>query len=150
MLELLQSLEFWTVVVAVLALIVSIVAHIRSGRLDARLLELEEERESDRLQARQSAKLRAELIGDSRSHIRIENNGAAEARNIRGTLDGQPLQDHTCTKGYYEPIQSVGSQSFTRLPMTIGMKKAASPPFDLELLWDDEAGSDHSYRTTLR
>ena len=156
--ELLQSIEFWSVVVAVLALLLSAWGHWRTRRiseeqtrLQARMVELEEQRAHERQLYQKRAMLKAELIRkDSKPHIRIENRGASEARNIRGTLNGKPLKEHDCTKSLFQPINSIGANSDTRIPIRLLLQVKGQPPFDLVLHWDDDIGTDHTYSTTLR
>jgi cation diffusion facilitator CzcD-associated flavoprotein CzcO len=156
--ELLQSLEFWSIAVAVLALIASAWASWRANRISAeqtqlqrRLVELEEERERARKLDNKRANLKAELVRkDTKPHIRIENRGAAEARNIRGRLNGERFEEHECTKRLFQPIDAIGPDSHTRVPLIIFMQATGQPPFDLVLRWDDDAQIDATYRTTLR
>jgi hypothetical protein len=87
---------------AVLSLMVSVGAAIlawsvsnRQNRLQARMLELEEARERDRLAEGSRAELTAAMVRSSHSgRLFITNDGPAGARNIRVTLDGKPIDRH--------------------------------------------------------
>ena len=89
-------------VISAIAIYVSIWTHNRNHKLQGRIVALEEAREKDRLAEKQKAYLTAKieiekpsLSGTSRmyskSYLLVENEGAAEARNIQLILDNKPV-----------------------------------------------------------
>ena len=115
------------------------------------MVELEEQRALKRQLDQKRAKLKAEFVRrDSKPHIRTETRGASEARNIRGTLNGKPLEEHDCTKSLFQPVNSIGANSDTCIPIGLLLQAKGQPPFNLVLHWDDDISTDHTYSTTLR
>ncbi|MCR3884872.1 MAG: hypothetical protein NUK54_10935, partial [Methanothrix sp.] len=74
-----------------------------SWKTQKRQLEIEEKRESDRLNEMRKANLVAKLVTRSEKSgdylLRIENRGSAEARDVRISLDGLPIQNHPVIPG---------------------------------------------------
>jgi hypothetical protein len=85
-----------------LALLVSIGAALlawgvsnRQNKMQARLLELEEARERDRLAEGSRADVTARMVRSSQSgRLYVFNVGPTPARNIRVILDGKPISQH--------------------------------------------------------
>lgn len=87
---------FATFVVSVAAFVFSVIALFKTKRADKRLLEIEEERESDRKRTASRAQLIAyvEESGKNSFRLVIENTGESEARDIELQLDGMAFEDH--------------------------------------------------------
>ena len=144
------------VVVSGAALVVSIFALIKSSRaqLEAndaqkRIVEIEENRERDRLAATQRAELRAELRKTAKSTDRLYviNDGTAPARNVVVLLDGKPLSDHPVAVKGDELGAVIGPKSETSCIM--GMDMGCAPPFEIEISWEDDSNEPQSYKSTL-
>lgn len=93
----------WETVIAACSLVVSVVALLVSYRAQReanaaqrRIVEIEEQRERDRqmqrCQARLQPELRRQVSGSYRLYL--VNHGESEARNIRVRLDGKPIREH--------------------------------------------------------
>lgn len=68
-------------------------------RLRKRIVALEESREKGRIEFSKSARLSTKITqssGDPGSRLYIVNSGECEARNIKVTIDGTPIREHTC------------------------------------------------------
>lgn len=150
------AIPLWEVILAACSLLVSIIALGLSYRAQReanaaqrQMLAIEQERERERQMHRREALLQAQLRAVSRGSYRLYlvNRGEAEARNVRIRLDGRPISEHcAAVQGETLPYR-VGPDS--EVSCLMGISHDCSPPFDLEVLWDDDSGSDRAYRTTL-
>jgi len=144
------------VIIGVGSLIVSMIAVWKSSQaqreanaVQKRIVEIEEQREREKLFEAKQANLRAELRKVERRTYRLYlvNHGKAEAHNIRIKLDGTPLAEHCAA------VQN------DRMPVFLGpgaecsvllaISSVCAPPFEIEITWDDDYGTDRTYRTTL-
>ena len=131
------------------ATVVSRRANARSHGIQARLLRIEEQRETDRLGQTRRAALRAEMPQNERGSWRlyVTNDGLAEARNVRVTMDGKPFTEHGAFVEGDEIGNVIGPGGENSCSLAIDRR--CSPPFDLELNWEDDSGTPGRYRTTL-
>lgn len=157
--DLFTDFPFWSLVVSALALVVSIWAHYRMGRLkresntlQERLVELEEEREADRRRRQKSADLSAQLDqrpgrNGPRTMLVIENGGRGLAENVRVHPDGTPVHEHGHVLHDEPTIAKIGSGSES--PILLAVHKQHHPPFDVKVTWDDATGANRTFETTL-
>ena len=137
------------------------------NRLQARLAEIEEHREEDRLAQKVKAELRAELLGEEKetactlsgsplpralSHsmvysLAISNQGQAPARNVAVAIDEKPVLEHPAVPEGVSEIRQVGPRSSFRYPLAI--TRGCHPPFDIEIAWEDDSGVPGQFKTTL-
>lgn len=144
------------VVIGALSFVVSCVAvwvAWRANRkalgIQARILEIEEQRERDKRLSASRASLRPELRKTaSGSHrLYLVNSGMAAARNVRVMLDGQPLSEHpAAVQGNEMPTRVEPNSEVSCL---LAFTFACSPPFDIEVRWEDDSGTDRLYTGTL-
>lgn len=147
----------WTnTVVAVVALVVSVIAvwlshraQVQANAAQKRIVEIEERREQDRIRESTRAVLRPELRETDRGFHRLYlvNHGGSEARNIRVKMDGQPLDEHKAAVHGSPMPAFVGPQS--EIGCILAFHSNCVPPFEFEVLWDDDSGTNWTYRTTL-
>jgi heme exporter protein D len=137
------------IIIAVGSLIVAIVALVVSSRTQKKLVQIEEQREADRLEKSKAAELSAEIRPTSRGSDRlfITNSGECEARNVEVRIGNKPLAEHpAAVKGEEIPkLIGPGSSVSCLLAFSFG----CGPPFELEITWDDDSGKGKHYRTTL-
>jgi hypothetical protein len=105
-------------------------------------------RERDRRIELLQANLYAILIKVGKSdRLLLVNSGKAEARNIRIKLNGVPIEDHCAfLKGMTIPSY-IGPTSQVSFPL--GISHDCSPPFEIEVQWDDDYRQDRVYKSTL-
>jgi len=138
-----------------------------ANRLQARLAEIEEQREEDRLVQKVKAELRAELLGKDKeiactlsgsqlprllSHgmvytLRISNVGEAPARNVTVTIDGKPVLERPAVPEAAREIRQVGPGSSFGYPLAI--TRGCHPPFEIDIAWEDDSGVPGQFKTTL-
>jgi len=140
--------SFCSLVVSIIALWKSSRAQDEANELQRKLVCIEEQREYDRKAELLQANLYAELIKINRSYrLCLVNSGKAEARNIRIKLDGVPLDNHcAAVKGISIPSY-IGPNSEVSFPLAISLD--CSPPFEIEVKWDDDYSQDRVYKNTL-
>jgi len=145
-----------TVILGGLSLIVSIIAlrkGIRAQReanaAQFRIIKIEEQREQERRLELLQAKLQPQLRKTERGSYRLYliNFGMAEARNIRVRLDGKELSNHDAfIQGENMPTH-VGPGA--EISCLLAITSHCSPPFEIEVQWDDDSGRSRVYSTTL-
>lgn len=136
-----------SLVVAVIAIGVSVWAHLRTNRQNERLVELEEAREEDRLKRQASAKLRADFADSDKDRIKISNVGESEARNVRIEIGNTVFlgsHDHD-NKANLDILGPGTNQTLPILRSTTTL-----PPFKIVIDWDDDVDTARTFRTTLR
>ncbi|GEM_PF-2069407 len=138
----LKSLEFWALVISILAIGISIITWFKSHKID-RARRDDEERDQN------SAILTAHLerYRNSMGKIIIENIGQSEARNLHVSLDGTPILKH---KSIFDPTKAhpvVGPQS--QVVYKINVTKDNPPPNHIEITWDDDHSTGKTYRNSL-
>ncbi len=95
---------------SLVAIIVSVLAWITSWRTQARLVTIEEARETDRLKRSRRAKIRAELVREPTGtsmgdFLRVYNDGDTEARDVRIRLSGdRPVSSPQSETGQKENL----------------------------------------------
>ena len=114
-----------------------------------RIVEIEERREHDRLAEAKCAELRPELraSGGNSYRLYIANAGVVEAKNVRVIMDGQPLAEHPAAARNDAMPTFVGPQS--EIGCLLRLHTQCQPPFEMEVIWDDDSGMNRSYRTTV-
>jgi hypothetical protein len=147
------------ILLAAAAIGVSVVALVRGGRtqnrlvkVDERLVSIEEKRETDRQLDARKARLTAFV--DRGAHgsghvLRVENSGAAEAREVKVLLDGVPVGDHSAT-ATLPPEKGktiVGPNSDIRYRVTLTGDML--PPSEIVVEWTDDSSEPGHYRNSL-
>ncbi len=158
-LDLLTSVPFWSLMVSIFALVASLWANYRATRLksesndlQARLVELEEEREADRLHMQQAADLTAHLEkrpgkNGRRTMLVLRNEGNATAEDVRVEFDGDRIDEHGSVH-YDKPIISkIGSGAES--PILVSVHAQHHPPFEVKVTWTDATGKNNSFETIL-
>jgi hypothetical protein len=137
-----------SLIVAIIALIFSIVSNQKAIANQKRLVEIEEQREQERQNQKSSAQLRPELRRVEKSkRLVIKNYGDAEARNVRIIMDGKPLAEHKTSLSNVHMPELVGA--YSEISCVLAINKDNAPPFNIEIKWDDNSGNDKEYRTML-
>lgn len=148
-----------SLVVAIIAICVSIWTHKRSHKLQARIVALEEAREKDRLAEKQKANLTAHITKEEISRTRtsriytkyylvIENKGLSEARNVELLLAGKPVLEHSAIQNSQkDEIRHIGAQSSIKYEFSNGFMREL--PLKTEITWEDDSGEPGKYSTTL-
>ncbi|WP_422491308.1 hypothetical protein [Endozoicomonas sp. ALE010] len=147
--------EILTLCVSSLAVVVSLVAIIRTRKVDTAMLRLEEvhaelskkqiELIEKEKKEQEKASIKVELVKYSRSDYKfhITNHGRSPARNIRFSLT-QNCNDNPLVMGEYKdkipyPLLNP-DETFTLIAaITLGM---SSTIFPVEVIWQNEDGSD--------
>lgn len=137
-----------SLVVAIIAMRKSLDAQREANSAQRRVVEIEEGRERQRRLASLQAKLRAELRGvRGADRLYLVNDGEAEARNVQVRLDGKPFAEHCAVIGDSSLPMFVGARA--EVSCLLAIYQQCAPPFECEIRWDDDSGTDRSYRTTL-
>jgi len=92
-LKMLQSLEFWALIVSLIAIGISLYTWYKSYQNENKLLEIEESRRSDEEIAQKSTFLKANLNLEADLLV-IENVGYSEARNVQVTIYNIPIPEY--------------------------------------------------------
>jgi hypothetical protein len=144
------------VIIAMGSLIVAIIAMRKSFHAEQeaiaaqrRIVEIEEWREKERRLDALQAKLQAELreMGNGSERLYLVNLGRAEARNVKVSFDGKPLEEHCASVGGDSLPSLVGPGA--EVSCLVSITNVCAPPFQCEVRWDDDSGLDRLYRTTL-
>ncbi len=139
-------------ITAILAIPLSLYALCQSRKAlkgQQRIVEIEEERERDRRIAGKQADLRASIVETSKStyRLRVQNQGAASARNLRLEMDGTPFAQHEAAFEDHPLPDLVGAHSEIRC--LLGLHNGLLPPFEVRITWDDDSDENRVYETTL-
>ncbi|MCW9708837.1 hypothetical protein [Fodinibius salsisoli] len=125
-------------------------------KLQRRVVEIEEQREQERLAKENRADLQPYFRYISRKdspvkiarQITIENLGKHEAQNIRMYVDGDPVSMHRdifCRPdNKLSPIQPDSDQMWC-----IEVDEESPEVCEIMLKWDDETGSDYEFKDKL-
>lgn len=143
------------IVIAGISLIVAAISLWKSDRAQReanaaqrRIVEIEEQREQDRVGESRRAVVRVALRRTGNAfRLCIQNVGQAEARNLKIRLDGIPASEHPVVPGGQTFPTMVGPGAEVGLLMALTWGTDA--PTELTVTWDDDAGTGHSFRTTL-
>ena len=124
-------------------------AYRESVGLQQRMLKIEEQREWDRQLSASQALLHPVLRKTEKGFYRLclVNSGTAAARNVRVMLGGKPLSEHPAAVPGDDMPTHVGPKS--EVSCLLALTSGCCPPFDIEVRWEDDSGSDRSYRGTL-
>jgi len=143
------------VIVAALALGVSIWSVVATYRMAQRQTELQErllalETARDEAQARQTqrANVRAVIQKAGRDwRLIVTNEGQATARNVKIELDGGPLMAHTLVVRGHEEMTKLGPGASARylLAPTMGSPMMV----DARVTWDDDSGDGRAWESHL-
>jgi hypothetical protein len=139
----------------VLSLVISVGAAIlawsvsnRQNRLQARMLELEEARERDRLAEGSRAQVSAMMRRSSGSgRLYIDNSGPAAARNIRVTLDDKPIDKHPYIHEGQELIAVLGPGAHSEF--IVKTHDAMPTAFHCQIAWDNPNGDRGFWESEL-
>ena len=152
-----MSADAWAVIVAAVALGVSIVTAYKSTKvgnrqneLQERLLALESTKERQRLRQTKSAEVRATIVRQGRGdyRLRIMNQGPSIARNIRTELEGRPMMDHEWLVRQGEPASTLGSGADATYILGISM---GSPLIArVRITWEDDSGELRAWESELK
>lgn len=151
-LELPGNIAVWisagSLIVAIIALTLKISAYRKANAKERRMAEVEEQREKERLAQKLSAKLRPELRKNGNNYrLVIVNHGDAEARNIKVIMDSNPLSEHKAAVSNDLLPDMVGANSEISCLLALAMRR--TPPFDVDVTWNDDSGDGKKYKTTL-
>lgn len=155
-------------VISVVALAISIVSGIATWRLSRQQnslaqasVELERVREADRIKASQRARLVASIVKEienwTHTHVRqprtdyflrIANEGAAEARNVRLLLDHKPAEGHAFILKGDDQITHLGPGADARLILAVTF--GAARTIAVELSWQDDSGEMGRWGSQLK
>ena len=151
-----DAFSLGSVIISAVSLVVSVVAAWKSLQAQReaniaqrRIVEIEEQREQERRLTASQAFLSPQLRKTERGSYRLYlvNSGKAEARNVRVKLDGVPLGEHpVAVEGDNLPVR-VGPNSEVSCILAITL--SCAPPFEIEVMWEDDSGTDRVYRGTL-
>ncbi len=144
------------VVISALAVGVAIWTHVRSHRLQGRIVALEETREKDRLAEKQKAYLTARLEKEivtrgTRStdqyYLVVENKGLAQARSIDLKVDGRGVHEHPCFEDEILEASFLGPKSSFRYAISLTM--GGPVPSRADIAWMDDSYEPGKYTTVL-
>ena len=142
--------------IGVSSLIISIIAIRKSSwaqgetvAAQKRIAAIEEQREKEKLFKAKQASLRPELSKTENGAYRLYlvNYGKAEARNIRVKLDGKPLAEHCAAVQHEHMPTYLGPGS--KYSVLLNVVFSCPPPSEIEIVWDDDYGTERTYRTPL-
>lgn len=144
------------VVVSVLALGVSVfavwigrIAHRDAMSVQRQIAEIEAQREQDRQLSALKASLHPQLRETNTSAYRlyVMNTGNAAAQNVRVSLNDVPLREHCAAVQNDDMPTHIGPNS--EVSCLLAIKLGCTPPFKIEIRWDDDSGADRIYRGQL-
>jgi len=138
-----------SLIMSTIAVWISSRAQSKAVAAQKRIVEIEEQREKEKFFEAKQASLRPELRKTQRGSYRLYlvNHGKAEARNIRIKLDGTRLAEH-CAGEWNDPVPGfLGPGAECSVLLSIGFD--CVPPFEFEIVWDDDYGVHRTYRTML-
>jgi hypothetical protein len=147
-----------SLIVSIVAVIISGIAVYISWRTQKRLVDIEDARELDRLAEKKKAYLTAKFTKEESSrsrtsriyrkcYLEVENKGLSEARNIKLVLDNKPVMEHSGILQTQSEVKQVGSESGFRYELAVtGGPKV---PSKVEISWEDDSGEPGEYSTML-
>lgn len=148
-------IEGLTLLVAALALFVSILAVWLSTRasghqteLQRRLVALEDARDRDRLRDAKRAHVRAEIVRDGRSYLLIvANDGPGTARGLKTLLDAQPCLEHPLAIRSQQEVSRLGPGARAEYHLAVMM---GSPrKVHARVMWEDDTGEAGAWESEL-
>ncbi|MFB6356823.1 MAG: hypothetical protein ABEJ65_09945 [bacterium] len=141
-----------SLIVAVFSAFLSWIAMSKSNDIDERMLELEKQRESNRRDEKQKAKVEALITGENRSRkqfLKISNKGESKAENIRVFIDDEQVNESSLTLENEKLPDNFEINSGSDYKIQVVSSKSTSNNFDLKILWDDEFERNRKYETNL-
>lgn len=143
------------VAVSLVSVVVAVVALRKSSRTQRRLLEIEEQREQDRVSETRKARLVAQIVREEPApgqktrnfYLEITNLGQSPAHDIDVSLDDGSVLDHPTMLQRTEEVRQVGSKSSFRYMLAPHM--SARLPQNIKIAWQDDSGEPGHYETTL-
>lgn len=150
---------FFNDIIAIFALIVSRISLYKSNqntresnrisrdnKIQERILDIEQARETDRINQSSKAKLVTKIIGDDPRYLRIENLGLAGARKVEVLTNEKPLLEHPRINKYSFPkIDYISPDHHIDYSL---FKSQGATTQEVCVSWEDDAGSN-SIRATL-
>lgn len=141
-------------IISLTAIIVSILAFKKSHQLNKRMLEIEENRENDRLSKQRTTNLVAVLTrGNSGSgQLIIQNRGNSSADNVKVRLNGKYLNelDTFSANDFPEDICIAAEGIYSlRMDYNLSTPKSILPPFNTEITWRNMDKSDGYAKSTV-
>ena len=139
-------------VAAILVSIATAIAAYRQGshqgKIQGRLLALEQGRERDRRLEASSARIQA-AVHHSGSNYRLHlvNTGSSEARMISTRVDGTPILNHDLVPQGMKEIRRLGSGASADYPLAVHM--AVEPRIEVSIEWEDSSGNPGSWSSEL-
>jgi hypothetical protein len=126
------------------------VLHEQHVAIQKHLVQIEEWRDGEKQIQSLKAIIRAELGTTDSGHDRlfVLNKGQGTARNVKITLDGEPLLEHEAIPDGEEEAKTIGPESEVSYCVIISMD--CVPSFEFEATWDDDSGQQGQYCTTLK
>jgi len=132
-------------IISIIAIIFSLIAFIKSWRVKKRFLEIEENRERDRLSEKHKAKLTHSYERNLRkfSKLHINNEGIAKASNIAVYIDDKPLKEweysinEDCNFNEIPPENKVTIRVITEDTM--------KSRWEIHITWEDDSGEPGNY-----
>jgi hypothetical protein len=147
------------ILLAAVAIGVSVVALIRGGRtqnrlvkVDERLVSIEEKRETDRQLRARKARLTAFVDRDANGNrhvLRVENSGSAEARGVRVLLDGVPVGEHPATAVLPAEEGKTIVGPYSDIRYRVVLTNDMLPPSEIVVRWTDDSAEEGHYRNSL-
>lgn len=112
-----------------------------------------ENQEQERLKEKRKANLVARIelktaMRNAQNFLVIQNNGPADARNIRLFLDGIPISKHPHIRSSLEEIVSQLS-SGSKIEYRMVLTGDSSGVYNLEMVWDDDSDESRRAQTVL-
>lgn len=135
----LKSLEFWALIISILAIVLSIFTWYRSHKID-RARRDDEERDQN------SAELKAYLKRKPGELI-IENIGKSEARNIFISIDKTPINNSSGIDTRGRKIFLIGPNS--HISFRVSLTFDIPVPEFIDISWDDDHSTGNTYRNSL-
>ena len=134
--------------VSLFALLESAKANRKANAIQKKQIEIEERKVEESREAEKRAAFMVDLREKRNAHgLYLSNYGQAEARNVRVKLDGKPLSEHRAAVSNDPMPTFVGAGS--DIGCTLAISSGCAPPYEVEIIWDDDSGNDREYCTTL-
>jgi len=128
-----------SIVVAIIALIRSSKAHRETIAIQKKVMEIEQEREADRIKKSKSAVLHAEIRNTGRREHRlfVINSGESAARNVTVKTDNKNARIPDL----------IGPKTEVSCMLMLDLNNPIS--FEIEITWDDDYANNKKYETKL-
>lgn len=143
-----------TFVMSLLALVVATASWVSSGRSNRRIIKIEEERDKERRTESKMARLIAQIVREPSQtsktphhYLEISNAGDSAASDIRVLLDGKPCSQHPTFVQGGNTIAVIGAKASARFMLAPAL--SIPLPNHVEITWNDDAGVDRKYETSL-